>query len=74
MLLFVLQHRSQDRRGSMLEEHSVGLIAASVASVVIYFFGLVVNFSNLALQYTSSTSRKLRVTVFSVCLSPRLST
>ncbi|XP_076455619.1 uncharacterized protein LOC143290188 [Babylonia areolata] len=37
----------------MLEDHSVGLLATSVLSVVIYFVGLVINLSNLARQYIS---------------------
>ncbi|KAK7482392.1 hypothetical protein BaRGS_00026411 [Batillaria attramentaria] len=38
----------------MLEEHSLGLITATLLSCVVFFFGFAVNLSNLALLYTSS--------------------
>ena len=54
-LAFVLLQQERVR-GGMLEEHSLGLVTASVVSVVVCFFGLVVNVSSLAMQYTSSAS------------------
>ncbi|XP_070175134.1 uncharacterized protein [Littorina saxatilis] len=38
----------------MLEEHSVGLLVAIVGSVVVFFFGLIVNLSHITQRYTSS--------------------
>lgn len=38
----------------MLEEHSFGLVAATLVSCLVFVFGSVVNLSNLALSYTST--------------------